>query len=263
MLIRVLRQAMRTIRSAGWRGLAIASLYVVALAIVLPQPSVLLFVGMVAQNIVTFALVRQLAAHRGITAKLDGPPRLTRTGAPATLGLGPGPVSDADKDVRTPLRAAGGLARSAMRLSMVQLFEVLAIVTLLLMIGGQRVLPDENPTHQQIVRVLIGVVPISALVTAFLTLAAQRIAIEGDPRVIVAVAHAIKIARSAYGTLFVLSLLEPLLLLAEVAAGDSLPVRIVALVLHPLLRLIVVAACNEVYAEGPSLVVPEARRAEG
>ncbi|MEO6715571.1 MAG: hypothetical protein ABIM89_19390 [Mycobacteriales bacterium] len=265
MLIRVLVQAVRTVRAAGWRPVATGTLYVVALAVVLPAPGLLLFVGMIAHNLVTFALIRQLAASRGISAKRDVPtsPQAAAAATPnplspetplAALALTrPGPVTEHDQDMRRALSSAGQLGRSGMRLAIVQLLEIMLMVTVLLAVGGERVLPDEQPTQPQLVRLMIGLVPVSALISAFFVLAGQRIAIEGDHRVVLAVGHAIKIARTAYGTVFVLSLLEPLLVLGLVLAGDSWGTRIAAAVGLVLLRLLVTGALNEVYAEGPAL----------
>jgi hypothetical protein len=256
-LFRVLRAALRTLRSAGWPALALGFLYLAALAIVLPSPGLLLFIGVAAQNVVTFALVRHLAAHRGLGAKGDGPPPVTPTEQALGAGRGPGPLAEADRSARHALRNAAYLARPAIRLALVQLVGALGIVMMLLAVGGERVLPDEHPSQAQIVRLMIGLVPVAALISAFIAVAPQRIAIEGDRRVIFAVLASIRIARSSYGTLFAVSLLEPLALLAEVAAGNSVPVRVVAVVVHPVLRLVVVAALNEVYAAAPALVVPE------
>lgn len=268
MLIRVLREALRTLRAAGWPAFGLAVLYLGALAIIIPAPGPLLFIGISAQNVVTFALVRYLAARRGTAPKGDGPPMLLPTGQPKLLPTGqpklpprrPGPVSDADRRAGQALRNAGFLARSAMRLALVQLLGALGIVLLLVAVGGSRVLPDSDPSQAQIVRLLVGLVPVAALISAFVALAPQRIAIEGDPRVILAVLQSIRIARTSYGTLFALSLIEPLLFLAEVAADHSLPVRVAVIAAHPLLHLLVVAACNAVYAAAPS-VVPAPGRA--
>lgn len=249
MLIRVLREALRTLRNAGWPALALGFLYLGSLAIVLLQPNSLLFVGVVAQNVVTFALVRYLAAHRGHSANNGGPPPPPQPELLASRR--PGPVGAADRRAREALRNAGFLARPAIRLALVQLIGGLGMVMLLLAAGGNRVLPDEHPSQAQIVRLLVGVVPVAALISAFIALAPQRIAIEGDPRVILAVLQSIRIARSSYGTLFVLSLVQPLALLAAVAAGDSLTVRVATVALQPLLSLVVIAALNEVYAAGP------------
>lgn len=259
MLIRVLRQALRTLRTAGWPALALGFLYLAAVAIVLPQPGLLLFVGVAAQNVVTFAISRHLAAHSGLTAKGDGPP-LTLTVGALEKARRPGPVGERDCRSWQALRNAWLLARSAMRLAIVQLASALGIVVVLLVVGGSSVLPDDHPSQAQVVRLLIGLAPVAALISAFFAVAPQRIAIEGDQRVLLAVAQSIRIARSAYGTVFVLSLVEPLAILAEVAAGDRIAVRIAMGVGLPLLRLIVVAALNEVYAAGPAIVLPERGR---
>jgi hypothetical protein len=257
-LIRVLRASLTTLRAAGLPALGLALLFVGSVAIVLPQPGVLLFIGLTAQNVVTFALVRNLAAKRGLRAALDAPPQVTRSGRPVAGTQRPGPLGDEDRSARRALGNAAYLGRAAMRLALVQLAGAMGIVLVLAAIGGGRVLPDGEPTRAQLVRVLVGAVPVAALLSAFIALVPQRLAIEGDHRVGLAVLHSIRIARAAYGTVFVLSLLEPVALLAEVAAGDTRAVRIAAVLIAPVLRLVVVAALNEVYAAAPALAVPGA-----
>lgn len=260
MLIRLLREGLRTLRKAGWAALGLASLRVAALSIILPAPNFLLFVGVTAQNVVTFGLVRFLAARRGIEAKRDGPAQLSRAGVPLPAPRGPGPVDTADTNAWRALRNGGALARSGMRLAIVQLIVVTAISMLVLALGGDRVLTEDG-SQAELVRLLAGLVPVAALLTAFVAVAPQRIAIEGDERVILAVAQSMKISRTAYGTLFAVSLLEPLALLVYVAIGGSLALQIAGLLLFPVLHLLVVATLNEVYAEAPALVPPPGTRA--
>jgi len=255
-LIRVLRDAIRALRAAGLPAVGLAYLFLVIILVILPEPGLLLFLGVAAQFVVTFALVRYLAARRGIPAKQDGPPLMGRNGQPLRIARRPGPVGAADLSARHALRSAGQLARPAMRLALLQLIGALSMVVIALSIGGDNLIPSDRPTQAQVLRVMAGLVPVAALLLAFVSLAPQRIAIEGDHRVILAVFASIRIARASYGTLFALSIVEPLLVLAEVATDDAPALQIAAIVVHPLVHLVVVAALNEVYAAGPALVLP-------
>lgn len=258
MLIRVLREALRTLRTAGWPAVGLAYLYLAAILIILPQPGLLLFLGLAAQNVVTFAVIRHLASHRGITAKNDGPALLTRGGQPVGAARRPGPVGIPDRSARHAVRNAGQLARPAMRLALLQLAAAFVMVTVLRAVGGESVVSGDRPTDGEVVRLLTGLAPISALLLAFVALAPQRIAIEGDHRVVLAAFASIRIAKTSYGTLFALSLAEPVLVLGAVAADKSVPLRIAAIVVLPLVHLVVLAALNEVYAAAPALVLPGA-----
>src|SRR5688500_5482191 len=63
-LFRALRAAVTTLRAAGWRALVLAFAYLVPIAVMLPRPDLLFIIGLALLNIVTFAVVRNLAAHR-------------------------------------------------------------------------------------------------------------------------------------------------------------------------------------------------------
>lgn len=261
MLIRILRDALRTLRRAGWPVAGLAALHLLTVAVVLPEPGLLLFIAAAAQNVVTFALVRHLAAHRGIAPKADLPAPTTRAGKPILAWRRPGPLTDADRSARQALRGAAYLARPAMRLALVQIVMVLAMVTVLFAFAGDSLNSGDPPTHAQIVRLLAGAVPLAALFAAFIAVAPARIAIEGDHRVVLAAIHSIRIARTSYGPMFVFALVEPLMAFGFTALRDRTVAQIALIAAYAPLHLVVVAALNEVYAAGPALVPPGAQRA--
>ncbi|HVE98723.1 MAG TPA: hypothetical protein VNA12_06035, partial [Mycobacteriales bacterium] len=80
------------------------------------------------------------------------------------------------------------------------------------------------------------------------------VALEGDPRVLLAAAHATRIAGVAFGAVFALTLLAT----APGAVGallphgtDGLPLQLVRVVVGAGVQLLAVAALTEVYVMGP------------
>ncbi len=260
MLLRALRAAVTTLRAAGWRAFLLTYAYLVPIAVMLPRPDLVLIIGMALLNIVTFAIIRNLAAIGPSQAPaLPEPvPVVPEDGLPPVRRPLPGPAGPADRNPRHALRQAARLSRPALRLALIQLTGYVAVALLFVMVGGDKLVMDERLTHSEQLVLAAGVTPLIGLVQGFLAVAAQRIAIEGDQRVLVAVWHSIRVARTAYGPMFALSLAEPLLLVAEIAVGPSVAVSVFAAVAHPLLRLFVIAALNQVYAEGPRFDVPAA-----
>lgn len=267
MLFRALRAGAGALRSAGWRALAIALLYLPALGLALsigrfPAIAVFALIAVfTVDNIATFALVRLLGAHRpGGLPLPPGPstaPAIPSPEEPAQRRRATVPlVGTAD---RSPLHATGHalrLARPALRLAAVQLLGLFAALLVLLAMAGTDITSDE-PSRREALILVAASGPLVALIAAFIALAPQRIALEGDPRVLVAVAHSVRIARVYYGTLFAIAMVDPVVLIAQFAAGEGLVAVLTAAVVHTLLRLLLVAACTEVYLEGPRLDVPE------
>jgi hypothetical protein len=129
-------------------------------------------------------------------------------------------VSSADQAPRHALRQAGKLARPALRLAIVQFLALYAALLGFLAVSGGRLDITEDLSLGDELMVLAGVIPLAALGDAFLYLAWQRIALEGDDRVLVAVSQSVRIARKHYGTLLVLVLAESLLQLPVVLSRD-------------------------------------------
>jgi hypothetical protein len=245
-LFRALRGGAGALRCAGWRALVVALLYLPGppLAYAVTRVPGLAIVVFALHNLATFAVVRLLAAHR--------PAGLPESPAHG-IARGVPPVGTPD---RSPGRAAGAalrLARPALRLGLLQLLALVGAFFVLALIAGANAFAGDVPTHRETLILLGGSAPLVALVTAFITLAPQRIAIEGDPRVLVAVAHAVRIAGSAYGPLFVLSLAEPLLYLGQLAVGGGILAAIPFALVNTLVQLLVIAAGTELYLAGPRL----------
>jgi hypothetical protein len=127
-------------------------------------------------------------------------------------------------------------------------------------VSGSRVV-DHSPLTQ-----LMTVLPVSALFMTFVFLATQRVALEGDNRVLVAAAHSVRIARMTYGPLLLLTLAEPAVAAAGAFAvpGKHAPVARVALVatvtvvVAAAVKVVVMAVANEVYVTGPRVDLPVA-----
>jgi hypothetical protein len=246
-LFRAVRDAVGALRSAGWRSLAVALLYApaVGLGFAVEKLPALLVVAFAVENIATFAVVRMLAAHRPA-----GVPELT-------TGRRVPPVGTADRSLGRASANAVRLTRPALRLALIQMLVVFSALLILVALAGADLVSSENPTRQDRILVVAGSGPIVALLSAFIALAPQRIALEGDERVLIAVAHSVRIARTVFGVLLVLALGEPLLALAQALAPGGVVVDVAAAVAYVVLQLVVVAARTEVYLEGPRLDVPD------
>ena len=137
-----------------------------------------------------------------------------------------------------------------------------AILSAIALSGGKFI--DYSPTAQR-----FGVLPMGVLFATFVALAPQRVALEGDPRVLVAAAHSVRIARRSYGLLLLLTVFEPLLdaLSALALQGEHPPagriavVVAVVVVVGSVASLVTAAVANELYLTGPRLELPlEAER---
>jgi hypothetical protein len=269
-LFRAVTDGARVLRSAGRRVLLLGLLYLVFLPFAVLAPEyytyAFLFV-LTVDNIVTFAVVRVLGAHRDvppIPAPSAQPGRLGDRTAAIPVAVEAAPVraaravSSADRAPGHALRQAGRLAWPALRLALVQFLALYAALLGFLAVSGGRLDITDDLSRGDELMVLAGVIPLAALCDAFLYVAWQRIALEGDERVLIAVSQSVRIARRNYGTLLVLVLAESLLQLPVVLSDDHAAMITATFVVGSLLRLLVVAAANEVYAAGPRLDVPEA-----
>lgn len=241
---------MGALRSAGWRALGLALLYTpaVALGFTVAKLPALLVVAFAVENVATFAVVRLLGAHRPAGLPQHADPS-ARRGVPE--------VGTADRSLVRATAHAVRLIRPALRLALVQMLVVFAALLIVVALGGADLVANEEPTRHERLVVVAGSGPIVALLSAFIALTPQRIALEGDERVLIAVAHSVRIARTVFGTLLVLALGEPLLAVAQAAFGGGVAVDIAAAVTYAVLQLVVVAARTEVYLAGPRLDVPD------
>jgi hypothetical protein len=268
-LFRAVKDGARVLRSAGWRVLLLAPLYLVFLPLAVLAPEAYtyaFFIVVTFDNIVTFAVVRVLGAHREAppipAPEAETRPAVRTADVPVAVGAAPlvrpvREVSSADRAPRHALRQAGKLARPALRLAFVQFLALYAALLGFLAVSGGRLDITDDLSLGDELMVLAGIIPLAALVDAFLYLAWQRIALEGDDRVLVAVSQSVRIARKHYGTLLVLVLAESLLQIPVVLSRDHAAMIAAVFVVGSLLRLLVMSAANEVYAAGPRLDVPE------
>jgi hypothetical protein len=259
---RVLRPAFRlgpaAARRGGWAALGLALLaYVPVGASVAFAGGALAPVGLVLHGIVVLALVRLLAARR--PGELPPPPQVDELGRRVATPPRPGPpVTPADASLRRALRNAGAFWRPAISLAGLYLLCGFAALLVAVALSGGKY-AEYTPTTQGVV-----IVPLFALVSAFAALAPQRVAIEGDTRVLVAVAHSVRIAWTAYGTLLLLSAAEPVVGAAGLLAisgknppvGRVVAVSVASVVVTTLLKVVTTAVATEVYLAGPRLDLP-------
>jgi hypothetical protein len=241
-----IRRALRAVRRAGPRAFALSLLaHLPALGLAFFAAGLLAVLSLVLANIVTFGLVRLLAAYRDHS--LPTPPE-----SPSVVAV----PSDADRSPAYAVRQALRLWRPAVTLTGIQ---ILCFATALLMVVGigsidLTVETTEEAVHAARIAAL-GAWPIVSLMLAFVQVAPQRIALEGDPRTLVACAHSVRIARKAYGALLLLAgaeigLAVAGLVLASPVAGIALFAT--AVVVRPF----VVAIGTELYVAGERLDVP-------
>ena len=258
MLATAFRNGLATARAAGWRGYALALLSYVPVAAAEATGNVAVAaLTLVVQVVVVFALIRLLGAHRA--EPVPPPPEVDEEGRRVLLPPKPGPpLSVLDQRVGGALRNALKLARPAVSMAgLILLAQVAAVFTIIALSGGKAV--EYSSTV-----LLLTALPVSALFLTFLLLAPQRIALEGETRVLVATAHSVRIARTAYGALLLLTVLEP----AVTSAGSLVvpdkdpPLGLLAgvggatVVVAAALQVVTTAMANEIYLTGPRLDLP-------
>ena len=255
----MLRVAGGSIARAGWRGLAVALLAASLGLVGLPSPlDVLLFpVIALLGAVLTVALIRVLAAHRPEPLPplpvVDDEGR--RVGRPARIPL----VDGSDRSPRRAIRRAGAMARPLLTYVGIELL-LLVVAVLLVVPFASRSIEPESFGEREALALLLPAQLVATLLTAFVALVPQRLGLEGDPRVLVAAAHSVRVARTAFGPMFLVSLVRaaPGLAAAALLAYDR-PVAAraaVALVAIPV-EMLAVAILTEIYLEGPRLDVPE------
>ncbi len=255
MLRAAVRGGLAAVRRAGLRGFGLALLTHLA-----PLPFLFLAplatAGLIFRTDLLLGLIRLLGAHR--PEPLPELPQVEESGE--RIGRPPhavAPVGPDDRSARHALRMAVALLWPAIRLAGVQLLVMLTALLALVALSGGRA-ADLSETQQ-----VLLVLPLMALGATFLGVAGQRIALEGDPRVLVAAAHSLRVARFAYGPLLLLNVVQPaiagvaLLVVdpdhptaAMVAGGGAL------FLLSVLFQLAGTAAATEIYVAGPRLDVP-------
>lgn len=269
MLIEALRRGTAVVRRAGLPTALLA--LVAALPDLLPtadlpdtvQVGVFPVVGLL-RTVLFLTVIRLLGAHR--PEPVPPPPAVDASGVRTVTLSVVAPVGDDDGAVRVALRNAARLSRPALRLFGLSLLATIAAAALTLgLLAGSGTDAAELGSRDPVV-----VVPhalISALLIAFVVLADHRVALEGDPRVLLAAAHSVGIAGASFGTVFALTVLATV----PGAAGallphgvDALPVQGARVLVGALIQLVVLAALNEVFVRGPraDLVVDAATRAD-
>ena len=259
-MARVLREPTRlglaAIRAAGWRAPLTALLGYVPLLGGGFAGGPLLLVGLVLHVVLLLALVRVLGAWR--PEPLPPIPRVDEEGRRVAVPLRQGPpVTDADRSPFAAIRNAARLARPALVLTGLFLLAGLGASLVVVALSGGR-LAEYGPVAQ-----VATVLPVTALFTAFVVLATQRVGLEGDPRVLVAAAHSVRIARTAYGVLLLLSIAEPAVATAATLALPEDPpssqlvyVATATVLAAAAVKVLVTAVANEVYLAGPRLDLP-------
>jgi hypothetical protein len=252
------RDGLRAVRASGWRGPALALLSYVPVAATYAFGAALL-VGLVLHVVVLLALVRLLGAVRPLP--VPPPPAVDGDGHRVAPPPKPGPpLTAADRSPKVALRNASRLWRPAVSVTGLYLLaQFTALLTVVAVSGGRVV--DYSPDAQ-----LVAVLPVSAVFLAFVFVATQRVGLEGDPRVLVAAAHSVRVARTAYGPLLLLALAEPAVAAAgSLAVPDKhaplarvLLVGAVTILVAAAVKVVVTAVANEVYLTGPRLDLPVA-----
>jgi hypothetical protein len=252
---RAFRLGLAAVRASGWRGpvLAFASYLPIAVLGSVLGGALLVF-GLVAHVVVLLALVRVLGAHR--PEPLPPQPQVDELGRRVLAPRRQGPALTAeDRRPRTALRNAATLWRPAISVTALYLLAAFAAGLAAVALSGGKV-GEYGPGAQ-----LVAVLPMSAVFTAFVALVPQRVALEGDTRVLVAAAHSVRIARTAYGALLLLTVAEPAVAAAGALAlpGKHPPASRVVVVgtltiaVATIVKLLVTATATEVYVAGPRL----------
>ena len=258
MLATAFRNGLAAVRAAGWRAYALGLLSYAPVAVAQAARNVAVIVlTLVVQVIVLFALIRLLGAYR--PEPVPPPAEVDDQGRRVLGPPNPGPpLTPDDRRLGVALRNALRLWRPAVSMSgLILLAQVAALLTVIAISGGR--VGDYSPTV-----LVLAALPVSATFLAFIVLAPQRLALEGETRVLVATAHSVRIARTAYGALLLITIVEPLAMalgmlpvpdkdpaLATVAGFGAATVLVTAA-----LQVLTTAVGNELYLTGPRLDLP-------
>ncbi|MCA1825202.1 MAG: hypothetical protein LC640_13330 [Frankia sp.] len=238
MLASAISGAFSTLRRAGWRPWLLTALsWTPVLVVAAFHAPAFAVVALLAQNWILLALVANLGARRQ--------PPVTAEHA-ATL--------------RGAARRAVAQIRAGSRYTLLEMLAFVTSIGLLLALSrGKALAPAGSDDALQLTLAgQLARVPLFALVSAFILVARQRIALENDPRVLVAAAHAVRVARMHFGTVFVIALVEPAAILTGLAIHRGASIAVLAGFAAVLIitRALVTATATEVYVRGPRLDVP-------
>jgi len=265
-LLPALRSGASAVRRAGWPAYAVALLaglpdLIPSSALSAPVEVALFPVVGLARTILFLGLIRVLAAHRA--EPVPPPPAVDASGVRTVTQSVVPPVGDEDRRLAIAMRRAALLGRPALRLFAITLLGSTSAALIALGLLGANGLDIEDIGSREPIAVL-PVALLSALLLSFVAMADQRVALEGDPRVLLAAAHSVRIAMAAYASVYFLVLLavSPGTVGALLPAGvDGLGYQVPRIVVGALVQLLVLGALNEVYVRGPraDLVVDAAR----
>lgn len=266
MLFTAVRQGATAVRRAGWPAYAVALLAALPDLIPTTEDSAPITVALapvvgLIRTVLFLGLIRVLAAHRD--EPVPPPPAVDATGVRVVSSSVVAPVGEDDRQVRFALRRAMALGRPALRLFAISLLGALGAFALWAALCAAVGLEISDVGSRDPVAV-VPLTLLTALLLSFIALADQRVALEGDPRVLLAAAHSVRIAGVAFAAVFTLVLVAN----TPSAVGsllphdvDALPWQGLRIVVGAWVQLLAVAALNEVYVAGPraDLVVDAAR----
>ncbi|MCA1824787.1 MAG: hypothetical protein ABR520_00945 [Mycobacteriales bacterium] len=238
MLASAISGAFSTLRRAGWRPwlLAVLSWTPVLLVAAFRAPAFAV-VALLAQNWILLALIANLGARRQ-----------------------PPVTAEHTATLRGSARRAVAQIRAGSRYTLLEMLAFVTSIGLLLALSRGNALAQAGTDDalQLTIAGQLARVPLFALVSAFILVAPQRIALENDPRVLVAAAHAVRVARAHFGTVFAIALAEPAAILIGLAIhrGASIGVLASFVAVLVIMRTLVTATATEVYVTGPRLDVP-------
>ena len=257
MLRESFRAGLSAVRAAGWRGPFLGVLVYAPMVAVAAVAVDLFVLALILKQVVELGLVRLLGAWR--TEPLPQIPEVDDEGRRVATPRRPGPPATvADRSPATAVRNAFRLGRPAIRLTGLFLLAQFGGFVVAVVISGGRLI------EYSVLVQSVTATPVAALFAAFVALAPQRVGLEGDPRVLVAAAHSVRIARTTYGLVLLLAAVEPLILVAttvasagdDVPAGRSVAVGVTAFLLAIVSKVVVTAVSNEVYLRGARLDLP-------
>lgn len=257
MLRESFRAGFAAIRAAGWRGPLLGALSYVPVVVFATFAINFLVFGLILHAVVVVALARVLGASR--PEPLPPVPEVDEQGRRVAPPPRPGPpATAADRSPVVALRNAWRLGFAAARLIGLFLLANFGAYVVAVVLSGGR-FTEESELVQA-----VAVMMLATLFSAFVALAGQRVALEGDPRVLVAAAHSVRIAKTNYGVLLLLTAIEPAIAVAtavaagsgEVPRGRAVAVGVAALVAATVAKVVVTAVSNEVYLRGARLDLP-------
>ena len=240
------RSGIDAARRAGLAGLTLSALFVLVGPVVgrlLPSDlAVAAYPVQVMLGIVALvALVRVVAAGREPQPE---PPDL---------------VDDSDRRVLPATRRAAGLRYGLLRYALLDIVTIVAATILVLPLAGDLLANTEDLSRREQFEISLPLTLVAALFQAFIAVVPQRMALRRDPRVMIAVVHSVRVARTNFGALFALTLL-PLVPLVSVSAmyayRQPVAAEIALLLVAVPVQLLSTAWLNETYLRGPQLELP-------